>query len=343
MENRLLKRPVTLKDIAAATGFSINTVSHALKDREDISLATREIIKKTANEMGYVGNASARFLRSGVSKLIAIILGDISNPHFAIMVKEIETSLRHEGYISFVLNTDEKPEVERQAIMAAVERNADGILICPTQNNRENLAYLESTGIPFVLVGRHFQEESCNYVVCDDENGGYLATRHLLLLGHHNILFLNGPTYISSARERLDGYFRAHKEMRRPVHSALIRQTSITLGKANRRGLEKVLRELDATAVLAFSDMIAWETIAALRDAGLRVPEDISVIGFDNIQSKYPFPVRLTSVSSSKTTMARQASTLLLRILDDRTRPSEQIVLQTRLVSRDTASAPQKH
>ena len=131
--------------------------------------------------------------------------------------------------------------------------------------------------------------------------------------------------------------------MRRPVHSALIRQTSITLGKANRRGLEKVLRELDATAVLAFSDMIAWETIAALRDAGLRVPEDISVIGFDNIQSKYPFPVRLTSVSSSKTTMARQASTLLLRILDDRTRPSEQIVLQTRLVSRDTASAPQKH
>ena len=95
--------------------------------------------QKTANEMGYIGNASARFLRSGVSKLIAIILGDISNPHFAIMVKEIETSLRHEGYISFVLNTDEKPEVERQAIMAAVERNADGILICPTQNNRENL------------------------------------------------------------------------------------------------------------------------------------------------------------------------------------------------------------
>ena len=97
MDKQQPKRPVTLKDIAAATGFSINTVSHALKDREDISLATRETIKETAQKMGYVGNASARFLRSGVSKLIAIILGDLSNPHFSIMVKEIETYFRRKG------------------------------------------------------------------------------------------------------------------------------------------------------------------------------------------------------------------------------------------------------
>ena len=97
MDKQQPKRPVTLKDIAAAPGFSINTVSHALKDREDLSLATRETIKETAKKMGYVGNASARFLRSGVSKLIAIILGDLSNPHFSIMVKEIETYFRREG------------------------------------------------------------------------------------------------------------------------------------------------------------------------------------------------------------------------------------------------------
>ena len=144
MDKQQPKRPVTLKDIAAATGFSINTVSHALKDREDISLATRETIKETAKKMGYVGNASARFLRSGVSKLIAIILGDLSNPHFSIMVKEIETYFRREGYVSFVMNTDEKSDVERQAILTAAERNVDGILICPTQNSRENLACLRS-------------------------------------------------------------------------------------------------------------------------------------------------------------------------------------------------------
>lgn len=343
MDNRVSKRPVTLKDIAAATGFSINTVSHALKDREDISCATREAIKKTAKEMGYIGNASARFLRSGVSKLIAIILGDLSNPHFSIMVKEIETCLRREGYVSFVMNTDEKPEVERQAIMAAVERNADGILLCPTQNNRENLAYLQNTGIPFVLIGRRFPQEGCSYVVCDDENGGYAAARHLLLLGHRRILFLNGPASISSARERLDGYFRAHQELQVPVDRALILPTPVTLGKINCRRVGSVVRTHGATAVLAFSDLIAWEAISALREEGLHVPEDVSVVGFDNIQSKYPFPVQLTSVTSSKTTMARRASSLLLRMLKNRALPPEQLVLGTQLVVRDTtASPPQK-
>ena len=340
MDKQQPKRPVTLKDIAAATGFSINTVSHALKDREDISLATRETIKETAKKMGYVGNASARFLRSGVSKLIAIILGDLSNPHFSIMVKEIETYFRREGYVSFVMNTDEKSDVERQAILTAAERNVDGILICPTQNSRENLACLRSTGIPFVLIGRRFLQEDCSYVVCDDEHGGYIAARHLLRLGHRRILFLNGPASISSARERRDGYLRAHREASVPADPDLLATTPVTLGNISVDGIGEAVLQKKVTAILAFSDLIAFEAITALKRQGIRVPEEISVVGFDNIQSKYPFPVLLTSVTSSNTTMARRASALLLRLLRDRTLPPEQLMLTTQLVVRETCAPP---
>ncbi len=304
---------VTLKDIAKETGFTINTVSRALKDKEDISQSTRKLIKDTASSMGYIRNAVAGSLRSGVTKTIAVILGDISNPHFSILVKEIEASARKHNYNTFIINTDEKNELEAEAIYSSVGKSVDGIIICPTQKSEQNIRFLQKTGIPFVLIGRYFKDIDTDFVVCNDIQGGYQATRHLIENGHRGILFLNGPDYISSSIERHEGYKRALSEGNIEYDSNLVHKISITSGESEKDICNIIASGIKFTAIFAFSDMIAWETIHVLNKYGLKVPEDIAVVGFDNIQSKILFPVPLTSISTSKSKMSQRAVNILLK------------------------------
>lgn len=328
------RRTVTLRDIGRATGYSANTVSRSLADKPDISPETKEKIRRAAEQMGYIANASASFLRSGVSRIVSIVVGDISNPHFSVMVKEMQTLLQQKGYTSVIFNTEERPELEKQAIVTSLGRNVDGILICPCPNGEENISFLRAHQTPFVLVGRHFSTLDTSYVICDDERGGYLAARYLLDRGHRDILFLNGPQGISSSAERLMGYRRALNEAGVPFRDALVRTVPILSG-----GMEEDMRRIfdeyaSCTAVLAFSDLVAWQLICQLYHYGRSIPESCSVIGFDNI--KYPYPLRLTSVSSSKTTMAKRAVELLLGKLEHRAGQEEHVVLETRIVEGDT-------
>lgn len=336
------KKSITLKDIAAKTGYSINTVSHALQGKSDISDKTSDLIKKAADELGYIGNASASFLRSGISKTIAIILGDISNPHFSIMVREIESSIRDTGYTTIVLNTEEDESNEYRAISSAVQKNVDGIILCPVQKSVDNIMFLKKTGVPFVLIGRHFSGlagESTDYVVCDDVNAGYVATKHLLDLGHRNILFLNGPLYISSAKERFEGYEKAFNELNLNHSPALIHNGSVRTGEWGAYLKSQLINNPAITAVIAFSDMIAWEIISVLNQMGRAVPSDISVVGFDNIQSKFIFPIMLTTVSSSKTTMAKTAAEVLMEKIGNDPVKINAIRIETKLIVRDTTAA----
>jgi LacI family transcriptional regulator len=327
---------VTLKDIALRTGFTINTVSRALKDKEDISEQTRKLIKDTAREMGYIGNKIAGALRSGMTKTIAVILGDISNPHFSIMVKEIEKSARKYNYNTFIINTDEDGELEREAINSALGKKVDGIIICPTQKSRENIEFLKKTGVPFVLIGRYFKDIEADYVVCDDVNGGYLATRHLIEKGHDRILFLNGPDYISSAFERREGYKKALAEGKIDYTEELVREVPVTSGEAW-KSVRKILEEgVKFSAVFAFSDMIAWETIHVLNKSGYVVPRDIAVVGFDNIQSKLLFPVPLTSIKTSKSKISRRAVNILLKRINHRDSDFVKHVISTEIIIRES-------
>lgn len=306
------RQKATLKDIAKATGYSVNTVSRSLRDKDDIAVETREKIKAVAREMGHVGNTLASSLRLGYTNTIAVILPDVSNPHFAVMMKEVEGRAREDGYTSFLLNTNEDEELELAAIQSALNKSVDGIILCPTQKSGDNIRYLQSVGVPFVLIGRRFQDLDTDYVICNDELGGYQATRLLLELGHRDILMLNGPDYISSARERLVGYRRAFAEAGVPVREEYIRQVPVTA-----KGCQELLGRLAAegvgfTAAFAFSDLLAWSLWNCLHQAGIRVPEDCSLVGFDHIQSRLTIPFPLTSVCSYKGCMSVGAVELLI-------------------------------
>jgi len=335
------RKSVTLRDIAMETGFSINTVSHALKDKPDISVATKNQIRQAAERLEYIVNISASSLRSGRSQTIAIILGDISNPHFAISVKQIESEIRKLGYTAIIFNTDEDPAIERKAIITALSQKVDGIIICPTQNSPDNIHFLQKSGVLFVLLGRHFPNQKSNSIIADDHQGGFLATTHLLEQGHQRILFLNGPIYISSATERLAGYRQALREYMVSEDPTLIQTISITTGKNIERMNRILLGRKDYSAVVAFSDLIALEVINILASNGRRVPEDISVIGFDNIQSQFIMPTHLTSVSTAKMTMASKAVEILFHQINrtDAVSDTIQVVLPARLIKRNTTQA----
>ena len=331
-------KKVTLSDISMRTGYSINTVSHALNDKSDISEKTKKLIRDVASELGYIGNSSASFLRSGKSKSVALIVSDISNPHFSIMIKEIEGQLRKWGYSVFVLNTDENEETERQSLVSALEKNVDGVLICPVQKSKENIKLLEKTEVPFVLFGRRFCDEKWDYVVCDDENGGYIAAKGLVELGHENILYLSGPDYISSSRERRKGIERAIEE-RKNKSVKLFEHEVPTTFLGDEKAMVKLLTQYEnCTAIIAFSDMVALEVCHAFKIMKKRVPEDVSVVGFDNIVSKFYLPLMLSSVSSSKTNMSVAAVDMLMDKINGKKSEHRGLVLPTKLILRETTA-----
>lgn len=326
---------IKLADIAKKTGYSINTVSHALNDKNDIAPATKDYICSVAKEMGYVRNYSASSLRSGKTHSIAIIIGDISNPLFAIEVKEIEQKLRIQGYNAFVLNTDEDEEIEREAIFSAMSKCVDGILICPTQKSTANIELLKQKNIPFVLFGRYFENIDSDYVVCDDENGGFVAAEHLLKLGHRNILFINTYSYISSSKLRLEGIKRAYKEY--GVDGSRLRVTEINALSGKDVIEEIVKNNSDCSAIICFSDFFALTVAHVCNKMGKKIPEDVSIMGFDDIASKMYFPLALTSVTSAKTKMTHHAVDALLRLIN-KSKEKCQIVLPTKIVQRDSTA-----
>ena len=316
---------ITLADIAKKTGYSINTVSHAINNKSDISEETKKFIKETADSMGYIQNSSASFLRSGKSKCISIIVGDISNPHFSILTKEIEMAAKEQGYATFVINTNEDEAMEKEAIVTSLSRNVDGIIICPVQKSERNIDFLKKSGVPFTLMGRRSKSDDTNYVICDDVHSGYIAAKHLLDKGHRRIAIFDGPSYISSARERLEGIKSAFKNCKIKFDDANLYTLPTTLGD-NSTLIDDALKTGDYTGAICFSDLIALEVMCS------GYAKELDVISFDNIRSKFRIPVNFTSISSSKTKMSNEALEILLNNIQNPECPPKQVILSTHIV-----------
>lgn len=325
---------VRLSDIAKATGFSINTVSHALKDKPDISAMTKELIRQKAWELGYIADTVAGSLRSGRSHTIAVILGDMANPHFGLWVREIETKAFSQGYSTLIMNTDEDEAVEKEAIRTAVGKRIDGLILCPTQLSTANIDLLKKTHVPYVLIGRRFAQDTSPSVVPDDFESGRLAARYLLDRGCRRILMLGGPPRISSARDREAGFCQAHRDCGLDCPPQFRRQSGIKSGQV-RAVLAQVLADkLPFDAIVAFSDLMALEAMAILQELS---PEqaDLPVVGFDDILSGLAMPVSLASVTAVES-VAERALVLLMRQLHEQSQngidSADQITLAVQLV-----------
>ncbi|MFP3091159.1 LacI family transcriptional regulator [Treponema sp. TIM-1] len=302
------KGQVTLKDIAQALDLSINTVSCALKNRNSISPETVRRVKEKAEEFGYIPNSVASSIRTGYTRTIAIILGDIANAYFAIMVRELERITSKENYVAMILVTDEDPQLETKAIQAALSKNVDGIILFPTCRTEAGINLIRKVGTPFILIGRRLPDSNMDYIVSDDVNGGYLATRYLLDRGHKRILLFAGPDCVSSAFERKLGYLKA-MEAAGIATEDLIIPCDITVNETMNRLIKKTLQcRKDFDAIFTYNDIIAFRIIRIACQMKIALPD---IVGYDNIQSKLDFGFNLVSVNIYKSLMAEKAATCL--------------------------------
>lgn len=326
---------ITLRDIANATGYSVNTVSKALRDMPDLSEQTKNTIRETAQRMGYVMNDMASALRSGFSGVLALIISDISNPFFGILCKEIEQQAAKYHYTVIIFNTEEQEYRENHAIRTALSKNVDGILLTPSQHSTENITLLQQWGKPCVLIGRHFPEVAADAVLFDDEKGGYLAGMHLAQQGYRRILMLNAP-HNSSALDREQGFRRAMEES--DIESKVVTLDSPLGGISNILQQEHVQFHFDA--IFAYSDLLAMEAVSCLQQMGID-PRTVGIVGFDDIQSRLALPFPLTSVSVGKAAFGEALVSLLMKRIDGSAGASAvQKILPTQLVIR--TSTPKK-
>lgn len=323
---------VTLQDIANATGVTVNTVSRALKNKEDISRETCEKIQKVAREMGYVRNYLASSLRSGRTKTLAMIAGSMINPFYAILADLIQSEAARLGYSLIILGSRDDPDTELQAVEMALSRQVDGVLITPCSFDSPALSTLRASRVPFVLLSRYQGGTQDDCVYCDDEEGGYLAGKYLLETGHRKLAMLTYHQVVFSSRERFSGFRRACAEAGLPdenVFYACAGEPADILDHLNgwiSRGV---------TGLFSFCDVEAWNTITLLENAGRKVPEDLTVIGFDNILDYIQFPKPIPSVDCRLKEEACLAIDLIRNRIHTPDLPPQQIRLPVSFVPRD--------
>ncbi|NLG25212.1 MAG: LacI family transcriptional regulator [Clostridiales bacterium] len=329
---------VTLRDIAAELNCTVNTVSRALNDKGDISPSMKDRVRQAATRMGYIHNGIAASLRSGKTGVVAVVVDAVSNLHFSIVVHQIEARMREIGKSTMILCTDCDMAIERDALTAAISLRVDGIILCPAFGGEENQRLALTSGIPTVLIGRRGLPD-LDAAICDDEQGGYLAARHLIALGHKKLMYLGASMPVSSEVERRAGFMRAVAEAG-PEFALATHSVSDMLGlhPAEARALWP---DGAATGAFVFNDIYAYALINALAGKELRVPGDLSVVAFDNISEHYDFMAPLTTIGVSAQPMYDAAVDMLIARMDGEERPPTCAVMPVRVCNPDaTCRAP---
>ena len=295
---------VRLKDIAQLIGVSVMTVSKALHDAPDVSAATKAKIKALANQMGYVPDSSAQGLRTKTTKLFGLVIPATTNPIYARIVFAIEERAHDLGYDVVLAQTQNKPEREDECIWRLLARRVDGLFITPVYRfEAEARIYQEIVArkIPTVLLGS--PAPFCkNFVSIEIEEliASYNATKHLLGLGHKKIAYFTGPPVAPWAHERFEGYRRALREAGLEVDDKLVFQAGSTIEDGTKAALQMLNEGCQPTAIQAVSDLVAIGCAEMLLSQGIKIPEDISLVGFGNILAAEFYRVPLTTVSQPK-------------------------------------------
>ena len=292
-----------LKDIAHDLGLSVVTVSKVLRDHPDIGEKTRQRVLKRMKELNYQPNFAARSLITGQTWTIGLVVPDLLHPFFAQVAKAISVEVRRKGYSLFISSSDEDPALEQEEIAQLLARRVDVMLIASAQLTVESLRRIEEQKIPYVLLDRQFPGFESNFVGVDDTAVGVLATTHLIEQGCRRIAHVRGPE-ISTAIGRLEGYrqaLAAHQLAPIPGHIVSIGPSGDHLGeKAGYAATVKLLAQKNRPdGIFCFNDPVALGTMRAILDAGLRVPEDIAVVGCGNLSYSDFLRVPLTSVDQN--------------------------------------------
>lgn len=328
---------ITMSDIAEESGFSINTVSRALNNKPDISEETKNLILKIAQDIGFVKNRSASQLRSKDTEIVGVIMADSSNPFYSDVLKGIEAASRRFSYQIILMNTERISKNEARDIELLLERRVDGLLIGPIQENSDHIADLVKRNFPTVIVGRHFEELEIDEIYSDEMLGGRLATKHLIDQGCRNILMLNGFPYKSPARMRQEGYRLALEEAGIKFDSQYVHVSDILVEDGYKAIISTVCKGMKVDGVFCYNDIMAFGATKALKEKKFKIPEEIAVVGYDDVQYSAWISPPLTSVKILKEKMGYEAFKMLMSRLSGKRKKIQKKVLPVELTIRQSS------
>ena len=328
----------SLKELSKKSGYSMNTVSRALRDADDVKPATKILIQRLAQESGYIPNSVAKNLRLGKTNTIGVASADSSNPYFAEVILGIEDAARSRNYHLLLINTEESYKGEREAIDMFIERQVDGLLIIPMFGEHNNVERLKALNLPFLLVGRWLPGLEDHAVLTDEFEKAKEVTSLFLSNGHRNVLHLAGPSFVSSSIDRIEGYRAAYREAGIPVNEDLIVATDGHTEDGLHQINAIIRKELPFTALFAFNDLVAIGALRALKEAGYRVPRDIEVIGFDDLDMSRYLYQSLSSVRIPKQQLGRIAFETLLEHMTNASAAYRKKTIESRLMLRETTT-----
>jgi LacI family transcriptional regulator, galactose operon repressor len=330
-------RPPTLADIAREAGTSASTASRALSGRGYVSSDARARLLDVAERLGYVPNASARTLKQRTSRVVGVVVSDLDNQFYAALAAGIEQTLREAHYQMMLLgdNSESAEEVAGARTFAAMR--APGVIMTPVAPEAAEL--LAAQGIAVVEVDRLVARVPCDAVVLDNEGGARVATAHLLGLGHRRIGLLVAKTNWTSDAGRLDGYLTAHADARVRVDEDLILEIEFHAVDAEAR-IAALLAEHEPTALFAGNNLLAEHAWHALRRRKLAIPDDVSLVAFDDVPWMGMVQPGITAVAQPTFEMGCRAASLLLRRLAHPSCSRAVEVLEPRFVFRGSTVAP---
>lgn len=324
----------TIREVASRAGVSPTTVSHVINNTRFVSAEARQRVLDAMAELNYRPNVLARSLRRGETRTLGLILPDSANPFFAEIARAIEDAAFSAGYNVILGNSENELAKEQVYVDVLVNKQVDGLIFVATGDHSPSLEHLTRNGLPVVVVDRRLSNLEVDTVLTDNLQGGLSAARYLLNLGHRRIACITGPSNLTPSAERVIGYRRALEEHGLPVEENLIRKGDFHPRSGYLAAVELIRTQPPPTAIFICNDMMAIGALRALSEAGLRVPQDCSLIGFDDIElSSFTTPP-LTTIRQDKAALAEAAVTLLLERIAEPDLPARTRILPTQLIER---------
>ncbi|MEM8535665.1 MAG: LacI family DNA-binding transcriptional regulator [Chloroflexota bacterium] len=334
---------ITIFDVAREAGVSYATVSRVINNKDHVRPEKREAVIHAMARLGYVANQQARSLAGGRSHVIGLLVKDMGHAYAGEIVRGIDEALATQQYDLLLYTTHRRATKETTYVSMITRGMADGLLLILAHHAEAYLASLRQRRFPYVLIDHHGISTFDHSVGATNWQGAYDATHYLLALGHTRIGFIVGDMHMQASLDRLDGYQAALTECGISVDPQLIYYGDF-LRTEGFMGAQKLLALTPPpTAIFASNDEMAFGVIEASREWGLHIPDDLSIIGFDDIPRAAVVHPALTTVRQPLAQMGRESTNMLLKLIDCPTLPAEQKLLPTELVVRHSCQAPQSN
>ena len=334
---------ITIKDVAERARVSFTTVSHVVNGTRTVSDESRKRVLEAIKDLKYVPSAAARSLKINRTFTIGLITSNNTNPFFAEVVRGVEDTCYENGFNVILCNSDDSPSKQRRYVRVLSEKQVDGLIVMSSGGGAELAQVLQSVAMPCVEVDRDIEDLDFDMVKVDHEFGADLAIQHLLALGHRRIACIAGPLSLSPVVQRVHGYRSALQAAGLEAPDVLMRESDFTSAGGYRAMMGLLSVPERPTAVFAGNDLIAIGAICAAAEAGLRIPADLSIIGFDDIAlAAYTNPP-LTTVAQPMNETGRLAARMLIDRIERPSRPAQRELVKPSFRVRQSTVAPPRN